>query len=220
MFKSKARPIVIPQSEHARLAGAIAYLWGNHAFDPPPLDRMAFVSGVTHHDRGYGVLDNIALGEASDAVWLATQERGITTALGNPVADVVALLHIRRLLANKNLAAAKPLVALAEQHIESQIQQTSYDRETFDRADTITNLCDSIAFVFCFEEPSTFEAQVWTTNGMTTVRVSTTAEGEIHITPWTLSVESYTGFIVGYRRDGYPDHLKPVLVPYNVTTHA
>ena len=29
MFKSKQRPIVIPQWEHQKLAGTLALLWGN-----------------------------------------------------------------------------------------------------------------------------------------------------------------------------------------------
>ena len=33
MFRSKARPIVIPQYEHGRLAGTLAQHWGNDHFD-------------------------------------------------------------------------------------------------------------------------------------------------------------------------------------------
>ena len=69
MFKSKKRAITIPQSEHARLAGYLAYHWGNADVAPPPLDRVAFASGVTNHDRGYGHLDSMAIGEVDDAIW-------------------------------------------------------------------------------------------------------------------------------------------------------
>ena len=58
MFKSKTRPLVLPQSEHARLAGLLAYHWGNADFDRPALDFASFVKGVAEHDRGYGVYDN------------------------------------------------------------------------------------------------------------------------------------------------------------------
>ncbi len=36
MFKSKRRQIVTPQSEHLKLVGTLAMLWGNDQFDAPP----------------------------------------------------------------------------------------------------------------------------------------------------------------------------------------
>ncbi len=35
MFKSKLRPIAIPQFEHEKLVGTLALLWGNAAFELP-----------------------------------------------------------------------------------------------------------------------------------------------------------------------------------------
>ena len=46
MFKSTQRPIVIPQSEHLKLAGALAQLWGNAEFELPPLPRLSVVAGI------------------------------------------------------------------------------------------------------------------------------------------------------------------------------
>ena len=66
MFKSKRRQIVIPQSEHLRLVGALAMLWGNEDFDIPPVERVSMVAGMGLHDRGYGHLDNSAIGEMSE----------------------------------------------------------------------------------------------------------------------------------------------------------
>jgi len=63
MFKSKLRPIVIPQSEHAKLAGTLALLWGNTSFDLPETDWLSFIAGVGLHDRGYGYLDTSAIDE-------------------------------------------------------------------------------------------------------------------------------------------------------------
>jgi hypothetical protein len=64
MFKSKRMPIVIPQSEHLRLVGTLAMLWGNLDFDLPPIERNSMIAGMGLHDRGYGLLDNSAI-----AVW-------------------------------------------------------------------------------------------------------------------------------------------------------
>jgi len=51
MFRSTKREALFPQSEHARLAGAIALAWGNEQFHRPALPFASFVAGVTLHDR-------------------------------------------------------------------------------------------------------------------------------------------------------------------------
>src|SRR5436190_17322232 len=61
MFKSKRRQIVIPQSEHLRLVGSLAMLWGNADFDLPPVEHVSMIAGMALHDRGYGQLDNSAI---------------------------------------------------------------------------------------------------------------------------------------------------------------
>ena len=78
MFKSSKRPIVIPQSEHLRLAGALAMLWGNDLFEFPPLPLPSVVMGIGLHDRGYGYLDNHAIGEVDEETWLRITRRGFS----------------------------------------------------------------------------------------------------------------------------------------------
>lgn len=53
MFKSKVRPVDVPNYEHSRLAGIFASYWGNQDFDKPVLDNAAFVEGVALHDWHY-----------------------------------------------------------------------------------------------------------------------------------------------------------------------
>lgn len=215
MFKSKLRPITIPQSEHARLAGILAYLWGNNQIAPPPLDQSAFAMGVTWHDRGYGLLDTMAIGEVDEPIWLATQRRGLETCLTNPIADTVALMHIRRLLSYNEKPESEPVIALAEQHITNNIQNTPYTRTIFEQADTITNMLDSIAFAFSFEAPTQLEKSVFSHGGYVSIQVEINA-GHITLDPWALAVPEVRGFIMGYQLSGYPDHLQPVLVEFTV----
>jgi hypothetical protein len=218
MFKSRRRSIIIPQSEHARLAGFIAQLWGNAQVNPPPVDPAAFTLGVTLHDRGYGHLDTMAIGEVADAVWLATQRRGILMPLDDPVADTIALLHIRRLLAHSDRDGATEIINLADERIAQNMARTSYTSEDFARADHITRLCDSLAFDFCFEELSEFERPVFSQadDAMQPIRV-TIADSHIRLHPWPLSVPELRGFILGYALSGYPDHLQPVMVPFTAS---
>ncbi len=57
MFKSKQRPLAIPQSEHQKLAGTLALIWGNDDFERPVVPFKSFLAGVGLHDRAYGPLD-------------------------------------------------------------------------------------------------------------------------------------------------------------------
>lgn len=215
MFKSKTRPIIIPQSEHARLSGLLAHLWGNHDIAPPPLERAAFTMGVTHHDRGYGLFDTMAIGEVDESLWLATQRRGIEARLSDPIADAVALLHIRRLLSHSEHGDAQAIIARAEQRITETIERTSYTREMFEQADTITDVCDSIALDFSREAPAQWEKAVFSGGDRLPIQVHIDA-GQITLHPWPLSVPEMRGFILGYEVAGYPDHPQPIMVEFMV----
>ena len=220
MFKSKKRAILIPQSEHARLAGQIAYYWGNAEVKAPPLDHAAFASGVTNHDRGYGRLDTMAIGETEELIWLATQRRGIQMHSSDPVADTVSLMHIRRLLSHVQEDDARSLLALADERILRNIRQTSFTHQAFEQADTIAELCDDIAFKFCFEEPVRFERSVSSQGAMLEIEVRLDGAGRVQLHPWPLSVPELRGCILGYNPPGYPDHLDPMLVEFQIVPTA
>ena len=66
MFKSSQRPIVIPQSEHLKLTGALTLLWGNAQFELPPTPHLSVVMGIALHDRAHEYLDNMPIGEIDD----------------------------------------------------------------------------------------------------------------------------------------------------------
>ena len=79
MFKSKTRSIIIPQSEHGRLSGILASLWGNESFDRPAFNFAAFVEGVILHDWNYGLIDTLSIMEADEEEWgvLSTDDRPV-----------------------------------------------------------------------------------------------------------------------------------------------
>ena len=194
-------------------------MWGNSQFELPASDRNAFVSGVTHHDRGYGLLDSMPIRDVSDAVWLDTQRRGILhTPLSHPDAEIVVLMHIRRLLASTDRPQVADVLSLADRHIDTCLNQTASNRSTFEYLDTITRLCDSIAFDFCFEEPSQFRQTVFARQPdvMTEIQVQIESAGQVLLTPWPFAVDPVSGFMIGYAASGYPDHLRPVIVPFTV----
>ena len=94
MFRSKRRPLVYTQADHARFAASIALHWRVH----PPLPFDSFVRGVADHDRGYGEHDDAEIGVVDNARWVEIQRAGFRPRGEDAVVDLVVALHIRRLL--------------------------------------------------------------------------------------------------------------------------
>lgn len=186
MFRSKRRPVVYPQAEHARLAGAIAAAYPPEAV-PVPFD--SFVRGVTLHDRGYGELDNDALGELSDERWTEIETRGFRMRSGDDVTDLVVALHIRRLVGDD---AGHPLA----REIDAALGDVPPEARAADR---ITELCDRIAFTVCFEQAATGPG--FTYDGAETVVLD----------PWPLAVGELNCILAGFAAEGYPQTLDPVV---------
>jgi hypothetical protein len=204
MFRSRRRRIVFPQADHARLAGAIALAWQ----EPPDLPLDSFVRGVADHDRGYGEHDNDEIGAVESERWVAIQRRGFTARSGDPVVDLVAAMHMRRLLSSQDDEHERAAFADVDALLPSLLHAAGVTAAEAERADAITNVCDRIAFLFCFEEPSEGEVRgiAYTLDG----------DGSITLDPWPLAVPRLVGLVTAYEADGYPERLVPVVVPFEV----
>lgn len=218
MFKSKSRQIVTPQSEHLKLVGTLAMLWGNEDFDLPPFERNSIVMGMGLHDRGYGFLDNSPIGGMSDEEWFLIARRGFSMPCSDVVADTIVKYHIRRLAEHGDSEARKAMAMEFSGAIERQLEAHNLSKTLFDRMDRITDLCDRISFTLCFDKPETGEVTVFPRNeGETQVRVEYQVEdGLIRLAPWTLSVDRYEGYLLAYHSDGYPERLDPFILPFRL----
>jgi hypothetical protein len=214
--------VVIPQSEHAKLAGTLALLWGNSSFDLPEIDRLSFIAGVGLHDRGYGCLDAAAIGEIAEADWLATTRRGFHMPCSDPVADLIIKHHLKRLNSNGDSAESKELGEEMERVIQSQLEQYALSGEQFARIDRITNLCDMIAFDFCFEQAAKGQIMICPRNDTKEEIVVhyLIEEGKIMADPWPFSVETYSNYVTGYHLKDYPAELDPLIIPYQLAKTA
>ena len=218
MFRSKTRDIIIPQSEHAKLSGMIAALWGNDEFERPDFNFDSFVAGVALHDEGHGYFDMDDIGGMDPGTELASMRRLVDYRLDDPIADTIANFHILRLLHFDE--AWSHLAEECEAQISEGMKKTGISRNSYLWVDRITRLCDSISFNFCFGEPVKTENPVFPRqNRADTLMVSydIDSQGRIVIDPWPLKVSSYEGYILGYEAAGYPDELKPVLVYYTLS---
>ncbi|MBI3167316.1 MAG: hypothetical protein HYZ22_02475 [Chloroflexi bacterium] len=218
MFKSKRRQIVIPQSEHLKLVGTLAMLWGNEQFDTPPIERNSMVMGMGLHDRGYGYLDNSPIGGMGDEEWEVIARRGFNMECSDMVADTIVKYHFRRLASGRDSEIRKALHADFTKGIDEQLQKHKLSRALFDRMDRITDLLDTLSFEFCFDIPASGKVTVFPRNGKDEeVAVEYHVEdGEINVSPWTFSLDEHPGYLIAYHLDGYPERLDPVILPYRL----
>ena len=218
MFKSKRRSIVIPQSEHLKLVGTLAMLWGNDEFDAPPIERSSMITGMGLHDRGYGYLDNHPIGGMGDSEWFPIARRTFYMPCSDVVADTIVKYHFRRLASHDESPGRKALADEFSRAIDGQLKEHNLSKELFDRMDRITNLCDSLSFSFCFDVPASGEISVFPRNGEDTeVAVKYLVEdGLISASPWPFSLDRYEGYLVAYKSDGYPEQLDPVILTYTL----
>ena len=219
MFKSKVRPLVIPQFEHARLAAKLASMWGNAHFDRPEIPFSSFIEGVALHDWQYSNFDNLSIGDISEAEWLSVMHQGIDLHFDDPIAEVIAKLHMMRLVRTPTSPTRKKIVEEFEACISSVVEQTGFSRDQFEWADRITRFCDSLAFDFAFERPTQDAIPVFAkTNDSdeTSLAYEIKPDGIIKIDPWPFSAPSFSGMITGYHLEGYPKTTTPKIIQYQI----
>lgn len=205
MFRSARRPVVFPQADHARLAGAIALAWRER----PPIPFASFVRGVADHDRGYGEHDADEIGAVESERWTEIQRRGLTPQGEDHVVDLVVALHVRRLLSSRRDAFEQRAHDEADALLPTLLERAGVTAEHADAADAITNVCDRLAFAFCFEEPAHGEVRGYA--------YELDGEGAIAIEPWPLDVPRLVGLVTAFEADGYPERLVPVVTPFELT---
>lgn len=216
MFKSKRRPIVTPQSEHLKLVGTLAMLWGNDEFDFPPVDRESMILGMGTHDRGYGYLDNHPIGGMDDSEWFPIAQRTFYMPCSDVAADAIVKYHFRRLASHDDSSGRKALTAEFSKALDEHLKEHNLSKALFNRIDRITNLCDSLSFKLCFDVPASGKIPIFPRNREDTeVTIKYHVEdGLISADPWPFSVDSYEGYLVAYKSDGYPEQLDPVILPF------
>jgi len=218
MFKSKRRPIVTPQSEHLKLVGTLAMLWGNEDFDVPPIERSSMIAGMGTHDRGYGYLDNHPIGGMDDAEWFPIARRTFSMPCSDVVADTIVKYHFRRLASHDDSSGRKALTAEFSEALEEHLKKHNLSKELFERIDRVTNLCDSLSFSLCFDVPASGKISIFPRNGedMEVAVEYHVEDGVISASPWPFSVDFYEGYLLAYKLEGYPEQLDPVILTYKM----
>ena len=219
MFKSKIRPIGIPQYEHARLSATLAMHWGNENFDRPEIDFDKFVEGVALHDWQYGHIDSISLSDISEEDWLDLMAIGINLEFADPTVEAIAKLHMKRLVAQPTSERRREIGEWFEERISAVIAEHNLSRSKLEWADSITQFCDALAFDFAYETPLEESVPVLTkinSQEKTPVTYQIKSNGFVELSRWPFSVPAISGFITGYHLDTLPDLTSPLVVPFHI----
>jgi Protein of unknown function (DUF3891) len=208
MFRSKRRPLIFPQADHARFAAVVAQHWRQR----PPVPFESFVRGVADHDRGYGEHDDAEIGVVDNARWVEIQRAGFMPRGEDAVVDLVVALHIRRLLSPPEDELEAAALAELDALLPGLIAAAGVTQEDAEAADAVTNVCDRLAFLFPFEEPASGEVRG--------ISYQLDGQGTVMLEPWPLGVPWLHGLIPAFEADGYPDRLVPFVVPFEIRPAA
>lgn len=220
MFRINDLEVVVPQREHARLAGLIAAQWGNERFAPPALDAASFIAGVTLHDWHFGDLDTLPLdtleeilaGSARRAQWIEVTRRASDSIGAGGDAECVAKHHVRRLLDGVDTEPAREIRRALDDSIAALINESTHSAEDFRWADRLTRVCDLAAFDVFRDETRERRVGIPVRRGsFDEIELTVTNElaRAIRFDPWPLSVGRLTAPILAFARAGYPDMVSP-----------
>ena len=168
----------------------------------------SFVRGVADHDRGYGEHDADEISAVESERWTAIQRRGFAPRGEDPVVDLVVALHVRRLLSSRADEFERRAYDEVDALMPSLLAGAGTTAEEAEAADAITNVCDRLSFVFCFEKPDRGELRGFA--------YEVDGEGGITLDPWPLEVPRLVGLVTGFQADGYPERLVPVVTRFDV----
>lgn len=128
--------------------------------------------------------------------------------------------HILRLEEDNPDADIKALMDDLKQRIDSIIKVNNFNRADFEFADKVTQFCDDIFFDFCLGESNTGSVAVQPkhhSSNIIEISYEITNESSIIIDPWLFKVDEYESVIFGYKRELYPDRLKPVSFQFKMS---
>lgn len=208
MFRHK-NGLLIPQSEHLRISGSIALLYGNKEFEKP-FNYEVWLQSIAVHDKIFGICDTYLLSEISSLKREEQVNNWINSEYNSVEEKLIILFHVRRILKDNNLQVSK----LVDKEIKEISKNNNLELEKYQKIDSITDLCDLASFLFCFGDRKTTSLNVFK-NEKETIKVEIQIQDEqIILDPWPLSVEKYEGYILGYKTKEDLKNFNPQIIKY------
>lgn len=223
MFKPRNRSLIIPQREHARLAGNIAVYWGNERFHLPRIPLSTVIKGITFHQNGYELIDTHPVIEMSDDTLVKVLRNDFNVQMSDIEAELISMFHQFRLVSKRLITKpSEEFVKLQKEFeiaIENKLARSKYSKGDFLWADRITNLCDRISFNFSFGEEITEIIPIYSKVGSEEkVEIKQTLKGEntIELDKWPFSSKQIRNVVIAYESEDYPKTLRPVLLEFKL----
>jgi hypothetical protein len=218
MFIHKSKPLIVPQRNHAHLAGNLAAYWGNDKFDLPIIPLETVVKGITFHQNGYDLIDVKPVKQMTDDELVEVFKNDFYVDLQDNDAELINMFHQYRLVSGRvETDQSQVFVALKNEFrkaMDVKLAKSQFSENDFLWANRITHLCDKLSFNFCFgnESPEKVELfqSVISTETITSVHVL--EESTIHLDPWPFSTDKIISAVVAYEKDDYPNTLMPQLL--------
>ena len=223
MFKPKNQNFIIPQREHARLAGNIAIYWGNKNFDVPRIPLHSVTKGITFHQNGYKPFDTYPVKEMDDDTLINVFKNDFNVQMSDTNAELISMFHQLRLISKR--LTTKPsdkfekLRKEFEVAIKEKLPSSKYSKDDFLWADRITNLCDRISFNFSFGEEMAESISVYPKVGsgdIIEIKQLLKDEHTIELENWPFSTKQIRNVVIAYESEGYPKLLRPVLLEFRL----
>src|SRR3990167_6523418 len=123
MFKPKNRNLIIPQREHARLAGNIAVYWGNTDFDRPTIPLNSVVKGITFHQNGYDLVDTHPVKEMDDDTLINVFRNDFNVQMSDKNAELVNMFHQFRLVSKRLITKPSEKLGKLQKEFEIAIER-------------------------------------------------------------------------------------------------
>lgn len=219
MFASKTRPIVFPQSEHVRLAGAVAETLERPCSDLTQVSFPTVVRATFEHDRAYRAFDTFDVTATPFEQWVVLQRSALVETVFGPEVDILVALHIKNLAAQSRHSASRAFVDECEQFVTRLLDTTARPRTHLEVAAKIVSFCDMVAYDFCLEEgPSEESINVPSAFDQRSVALHYRIEdsGIIRLSPWSRKADEITSTINAYPSDHYRRDAEPIAIPYRL----
>ena len=223
MFCHQNGKRIIPQTEHQRLAAALAGSWGGEGFAVPQVGLENLAASTYAHDRCYGELDRWEVGNTPRDTWLALRRRGLLMDDDNPVVNALFCMHNMCLLKD---AFDPPSVRLYNDsraklgEIQAKIP---FPLKELEAAFSLQRLCDEISYRCCRGEHACGSMVIWRNPASPRwieLEFEVLPNLNVTVKPWPFKPVELRGTITSYRRLGYfasPRRLEKEIFSVRVT---
>lgn len=215
--------LIIPQTEHQRFAADLARSWGGEGFAIPEVGLENLAASTYAHDRCYGELDCLEVGNTPRDEWLALRRRGLLMDGDNPVANALFCMHNMCLLKDAFDPDSVRLYNDSRARLGEIQAKIPFPLKELEAAFSLQRLCDEISYRCCRGEPARGSMVIWRNPASprwVELEFEVLPNLNVTVKPWPFKPVELRGTITSYRSLGYfasPRRLEKEMLAVKVT---